>query len=344
MHHILTRPRKSQYFGTAPEAPSHIVKTISLVLPLVLIFTRDVVPTVNRAFHLPQTPSQFTLCLDVDTPCKLKIPKIIHQTYKSTDLPPAWKSAPAMWRETHPDWKYMFWTDEKNRELIATKFPWFLDTFDGYVNPIQRADAVRYFILYEYGGVYADMDLFPLRSLEPMLRNSEAMLSETPNVGLTNAFMSSTAKNDFFKFVIDELERHKSPLLGRFSRHWHIMLSTGPTFIWKMASDYARCPDRPNRITVDTMPAWVWGKCKICKRTCTAPPDGFLQHAQGDSWHHWDSWLFTHGIFCHVEVCIGLAWVALLLIDKHVTRRYQPFWTNDWTMYYVVSLGILAFF
>lgn len=112
----------------------------------------------------------------------------------------------------------MFWTDEKNRNLIATKYAWFLPVYDGYANGIQRADAVRYFILAEYGGVYADMDLVPLQSLEPMLRNSDAMVSETPNVGLTNAFMASAKGSDFFKYVIGELARNKDPYIGRFSR------------------------------------------------------------------------------------------------------------------------------
>jgi len=39
-------------------------------------------------------------------------------------------------------------------QLIATKFPWFLDTYKSYPYGIQRADALRYFVLYEYGGVY----------------------------------------------------------------------------------------------------------------------------------------------------------------------------------------------
>jgi hypothetical protein len=102
------------------------------------------------------------------------------------------------------------------------------------------------------------------------------------------------------------------------------MLSTGPTFIWKMASDYDKLTGRPNKVRVDSMPAWVWGKCKICKRSCDPPADGYLQHAQGDSWHHWDSWLFTHGIFCHVEFCVCLLWIGVLFVDKHFTRYVRP--------------------
>ena len=71
-----------------------------------------------------------------------------------------------MW-ETGADWylNLQLWTDAKSRELIATEYPWFLSTFDNYSQPIQRADAIRYFVLSRYGGVYIDLDdvrpLFP---------------------------------------------------------------------------------------------------------------------------------------------------------------------------------------
>ena len=45
-----------------------------------------------------------------------------------------------------------------SRELIATEYPWFLTTFDNYTQPIQRADAIRYFVLSHYGGIYIDLD------------------------------------------------------------------------------------------------------------------------------------------------------------------------------------------
>jgi mannosyltransferase OCH1-like enzyme len=56
------------------------------------------------------------------------------------------------------------WTNEKSREFIAAEYPWFLETFDGYKYPIQRADSIRYFVLAHYGGTYIDLDdvcIFP---------------------------------------------------------------------------------------------------------------------------------------------------------------------------------------
>ncbi len=39
-------------------------------------------------------------------------------------------------------------------QLIRDKFPWFLKTYQAYRYNIQRADVLRYFVLYEYGGIY----------------------------------------------------------------------------------------------------------------------------------------------------------------------------------------------
>lgn len=50
------------------------------------------------------------------------------------------------------------WTNENAREFIGDEYPWFLDTFDRYQYPIQRADAIRYFVLAHYGGIYIDLD------------------------------------------------------------------------------------------------------------------------------------------------------------------------------------------
>ena len=92
-----------------------------------------------------------------------KIPKIIHQIYWDFSdgiSPPSnkWLIAQQSWKVYHPDWKYMYWNDIAIENFIGTFYPWFLDIFSNYPHPIQRADAVRPFLLYHYGGIYADMD------------------------------------------------------------------------------------------------------------------------------------------------------------------------------------------
>ena len=88
------------------------------------------------------------------------IPKIIHQTYKTFDtIPDKWLYTQQLVRTHNADFEYMFWTDATLREFLHTNYPYFLSTYDSYPYTIQRIDAVRYFLLYHYGGFYIDLDI-----------------------------------------------------------------------------------------------------------------------------------------------------------------------------------------
>eukprot|EP00039_Didymoeca_costata_P020503 m.341483 g.341483 ORF g.341483 m.341483 type:complete len:322 (-) comp20145_c0_seq1:34-999(-) len=287
----------------APGGP--VLKAAVVAIPVVFI-------SIAMLRWVPRTkvyPPQYDPCEKSSLPCRLHIPKIIHQTYKTAELPAAWKDSPALWKKFHPGWEYKLWTDVDNRKLIEDDYPWFLRQYDAYPHPIQRADAVRYFILHKYGGVYVDMDVQPIRNIEPMLLGIENMIGETPNVGVTNAFMASMKGSSFFLFVAKQLEGHSSPLLGTFWRHWEILMSTGPTFLWGIMGKYKEYE------TVTVMPATVWGKCIICDVVCEIVPSGYMKHVHGDSWHSWDSYITTHVIFCHWRFWVLLVWACAMVIS-----------------------------
>ena len=65
--------------------------------------------------------------------------------------------------------EYKLWTDASSRAFIAEQYPWFLDSFDGYPYPIQRADAIRYFVLHYYGGIYMDLDVGCQQRMDALL-------------------------------------------------------------------------------------------------------------------------------------------------------------------------------
>src|SRR5437868_4915078 len=54
---------------------------------------------------------------------------------------------------------YFLWTDDRSIRFLALYYPWFLPTYNNYKYDIQRADAIRYFVLYHYGGIYLDTDI-----------------------------------------------------------------------------------------------------------------------------------------------------------------------------------------
>ena len=95
---------------------------------------------------------------DADQP-RSQIPKVIHQTWKTEELPERWRASRQQCMDLHPDYEHILWTDAKSRAFIAEHYSWFLPTFDAYPYAIQRADAIRYFVLHRYGGIYMDLDM-----------------------------------------------------------------------------------------------------------------------------------------------------------------------------------------
>ncbi|MEG8053191.1 glycosyltransferase [Sphingomonas aerolata] len=84
------------------------------------------------------------------------------------------------WRQTfvdtNPDSSRAAWDDADNRAFIADRFAWALPVYDSYPQEIFRADAVRFFFLLEFGGLYADMDTECLRPIRPSASTGAVVL------------------------------------------------------------------------------------------------------------------------------------------------------------------------
>jgi len=73
-----------------------------------------------------------------------KIPKIVHQTWKSrSDLPETFRTWMSSWLHHNGDWEYWLWSDADIRLLITTVFPEYLSMFDSYPAHGYRVDAFR---------------------------------------------------------------------------------------------------------------------------------------------------------------------------------------------------------
>jgi len=142
--------------------------------------------------------------------------------------------------------RLQLWTDELARDLIAKEYPWFLDSWDNYAFPIQRADSIRYFVLYHYGGIYFDMDTLcsnesiPLDQFETDDAPHHALYKSTLPTGVTNDFMVASARHPVYEATISKL-----PTFYMLTRFWarllpyvNIMLSSGPLFVTLVVKDY----------------------------------------------------------------------------------------------------------
>ena len=259
------------------------------------------------------------------------VPKIIHQMYKTADLPAKWADVPGAWAALHPppEYQYVLWTDATLRELIAREYAWLLPTYDAYPHPTQRWDASRYAVLHRYGGLYVD---------------------------LTNAIVAATPGHPFLSFALRELPTYARRWY-HVTRHFEVLTSTGSTFIWAMHMRWARMHAR--EVAASLIPAPDWGKCSYCEAgraadaaaaaiaaasavasigsasalgsassrhlgrlPPSAAPDGSsadtsatrwvspLAHGEGSSWHAADSTIVLL-TFCHSHAVLALALVVL---------------------------------
>ena len=139
------------------------------------------------------------------------IPKIIHQTAPADKAKwnEVWYKCQESWFEKFPspEYEYKMWTDEDLDSLIKNDFPWFYDIYSNYDVNIKRIDIARYFILYKYGGIYADMDYMCINNFYDLLPPEKVSISESPhtqNEYIQNALMASNKNNNFWLKVIDE--------------------------------------------------------------------------------------------------------------------------------------------
>ncbi|KAF9247317.1 glycosyltransferase family 32 protein [Melanogaster broomeanus] len=208
-----------------------------------------------------------------------RIPRILHQTWKSETLPSEWINISQECRDMMPDYEYMLWTDARSREFIAEHYPWFLDTFDNYKYVIQRADVIRYFVLHFYGGIYLDLDVGCMRPLDPLLVYP-VILPKTIPVGLSNDLMFAEKGHPFLAQTIHNLVTFDHDWLLNYPT---VMFSTGPMFLSIQYTIYTSShpitPEEPGEVRI--LPKSLYGK----NAKLDEAPHPFFSHFYGSSWH-----------------------------------------------------------
>lgn len=227
----------------------------------------------------------------------MKFEKIIHQTYKDENIPSHWLISRDMWQKCHPDYTYMFWTDQSIREFIKTHYPDFLGIHDKYPHNIQRVDMIRYFILYHYGGVYSDLDLYPIDNIENHIdescANADVLLVHSGNriKCITNSFMISKKGALFWKFVHQKLKYPEVPFYA-IGKHMTVLNTTGSAFLNYCIEKYGG--EKTNEVfNIKYLPKSSFMAYASFDDFTVMKPGAVLIPLKGQSWNEWDSHCFN---------------------------------------------------
>ena len=167
---------------------------------------------------------------DINISPETGVPKIIHHICPKDfrKWHHKWFFCYESWIKIFPADKYthMHWFDDELEEIIDNDgFEWFLPIFRAYDVHIKRIDMVRPFILYTYGGVFADMDIEVYKDFFDQLSPDKVSIVESPYKGneeISNCLMASPPKHNFWLLIIDRCYQYRDK---------YTLLATGPQLI-----------------------------------------------------------------------------------------------------------------
>ena len=247
------------------------------------------------------------------------VPAILHHiVIGGIDLStrPTWLSARQSCLQWHPNYEHRYWNDSSAEKLIREEYPWFLDVWKGYPYPIQRADSLRYLVLYRFGGIFLDMDLRCRRALGP-LRRFEFVSPAANPVGISNGFMMVSARNPFFKVLVDQLPSFNGNFILPYAT---VMFTTGCMYL---SAQYALYNDRCRLRILN------YAEHRLSGHRTTP----LFQHYGSSSWHSRDAsfvrivhglmtQLFQYPVLLSAVLCLAIV-VSLMLVNRQVRQRRE---------------------
>lgn len=161
------------------------------------------------------------------------IPKVIHQTFinqECVDACPTLKECQDIIKKLHPDFTYKFYNDRSDiDEYIKTNFnKKYYKAFSKLPKKIIKLDFFRYFVMYNEGGIYCDMDYYFKKPFD-ILNESCVLINEWNNKVIGNCLFASKPKHSFWKQlmnVIFEYEKNIDAL-----KNERILDISGPWFL-----------------------------------------------------------------------------------------------------------------
>jgi mannosyltransferase OCH1-like enzyme len=173
------------------------------------------------------------------------IPKVIHQTWKTGDLPENVKKLHAKVKTLHPEWVVKLWTDKDNLALVKEYFPNLLHIYEALEYNIMRADIIRYMYMFEFGGYYLDLDYEVLTPFNNETSKPDLLLpisnTENGSIILGNSIFGSMPKHIFWKDVLEDFQNN--PPIKKFFNKFEVLKLTGPDFI---SNIYFKNPEKYN--------------------------------------------------------------------------------------------------
>lgn len=164
----------------------------------------------------------------------MSIPRIIHLTWKTSQLPEGLEPYRLSWIRENPGYEVRLWSDDDNERLVREHYPALLPLYQSLASGVHRADLCRLLYLQRFGGLYVDTDIECIRPVDTLLAQGGCMLGSEPTIhalrlrGMPivtcNAAMASEPGHPFWQKAVDEIVERSRAKPGHRDPVW----ATGP--------------------------------------------------------------------------------------------------------------------
>jgi mannosyltransferase OCH1-like enzyme len=205
----------------------------------------------------------------------MAIPKIIHQTFKTTDLPFITRWHIARFKKKNPGYRYEFYDDARIDQFLKDEYGTDILTLYKRINiGAAKADFFRYAVLYKKGGVYIAIDSGINGSLDDFIQADDMAIitrEGDPSLFAQWALVFSPG-HSFLKYTIDLVLKNMRE--NKYPHDVHRM--TGPyAYTEAINNCLEREPDTPHRVLGTDYNGHLIVKYKLGK---------FFLYERGDHW------------------------------------------------------------
>lgn len=220
--------------------------------------------------------------INFDSSHLIMIPNIIHQIWIQglDNLPPSLNSYRLECNVINNNFTFMFWDNNKIRTFIIKNYDKkYIELYDKYNIPAQKADFARYAILYQMGGIYLDMDMICRKNLDKFLQLDffccDYVASKYVKKYL-NGIIGSKPKHPVFEFIFNQIFHRQKNLSD-------VMNTTGPKMFYSAIQEYL---SQTKNTDINIIERKYLHPCnlqddELCPYACT---DCYVAHTNYSSW------------------------------------------------------------
>ena len=156
----------------------------------------------------------------------MRIPRIFHQVWVGLNpLPEQYAAYQQTWLRRHPDWELRLWTEDNLPQPLRRP-----EAAERLRVPAERADILRLEVVWRFGGVYFDVDMECLRSIEPLVKDADFFTALTGSNVANFYFFGAVAGHPILERGLEQIRPRKT--------YGFEKTKTGPRFLDTLIADH----------------------------------------------------------------------------------------------------------